>query len=119
MNKIQFPAEFSRHYATIAMIPFRTDIWRNDARNMQQYIIGLVKEVSRFEHVYLMYDERCNISLSQLKMNNVTLVPMSYDDIWARDIAPTFVYIDGQLTCLNWKFNAWGGKKRWCIFSVG
>ena len=52
-DKIIFPAEYSLHKATIAMLPYRSDIWRNNARNMQQYIINLVKIVSKFEHVYL------------------------------------------------------------------
>lgn len=110
MNEIKFPAEYSPHHATIAMLPFRNDIWRNNAHNMQNYMLNLVKTVSAFELVYLVYDERCNISERELQFDNVIPIKMKYDDIWARDISPTFVYIDGRLTCLNWKFNAWGGK---------
>lgn len=116
-KKIVFPAEYSMHSATIAMIPHRGDIWRNNALNMQQYIINLVKIVSRFEHVYLIYNKRCNVNITEIKkLSNVTLVEMDYTDIWTRDISPTFVYIDGVLTCLNWKFNAWGGKAS-CAYS--
>ncbi len=110
MKSIRFPAEFCSHHATIAMLPFRTDIWRNNARNMQQYVIDLVRTVARFELVYLFYDDRCDVEEGALTFDNVIPVKMRYDDIWARDISPTFVYIDGKLTCLNWKFNAWGGK---------
>lgn len=110
MKRIRFPAEHSPHHATIAMLPFRNDIWRNNARNMQRYVLDLAKTVSEFELVYLIYDERCEISEQELQHKNVIPLKMKYDDIWARDISPTFVYIDGELSCLNWKFNAWGGK---------
>ena len=109
MKRIRFPAEHSPHHATIAMLPFRNDIWRNNARNMQRYVLDLAKTVSEFELVYLIYDERCEISEQELQHKNVIPLKMKYDDIWARDISPTFVYIDGELSCLNWKFNAWGG----------
>ncbi len=110
MNKIEFPAEFSIHHGTIAMLPFRNDIWRNNAKNMQKYVLELVEVISGFEPVYLIFDKRCEISIDELKMNNVIPIEMKYDDIWARDISPTFVYINGKLSCLNWKFNSWGGK---------
>ena len=38
----RFIPEFERHYGTIAMYPFRTDIWRDDAHFMQEYLINLV-----------------------------------------------------------------------------
>lgn len=116
MKKIKFPSEFSTHHATIAMVPFRNDIWRNNARNMQRYVIDLVKLVSSFELVYLIYDDRCGIPKGELQAENIIPISMKYDDIWARDISPTFVYIDGKLTCLNWKFNAWGGKSEGAYF---
>lgn len=116
MKRIKFPAEYSSHHATIAMLPFRNDIWRNNARNMQRYILDLVKIVSKFELVYLIYDNRCEISEKELQYDNVIPIKMKYDDIWARDISPTFVYIDDKLTCLNWKFNAWGGKSEGAYF---
>lgn len=116
MKKIVFPAEYSFHHATIAMLPFRNDIWRNNAHNMKRYVLDLVKTISEFELVYLVYDERCKVSEKELQYDNIIPVKMKYDDVWARDIAPTFVYIDGELTCLNWKFNAWGGKTEGAYF---
>lgn len=110
MKRVEMPAEYAPHFATIAMLPFRTDIWRNNAENMQQYVMNLVTQISKYERVYLICDERCGVAEESIKKPNVVPIQMKYDDIWARDIAPTFLYIDGELTCLNWKFNAWGGK---------
>lgn len=112
MNKsIIFPPEYCHHKGTIAMFPFRNDIWRNNAVEIQNYIIKLIKCISNFEHVYLIYHPCCKSIVSTINLPNVSLIEMKYNDIWARDISPTFVYNDGIINCINWSFNAWGGKK--------
>lgn len=103
--------EFERHHGTIAMYPFRNDIWRNDAKYMQQYVIDLVLRISKYEHVYFVCRESDLPVLNYLSSDNIKLIPIEYDDIWARDIGPTFVEEQGRTVCINWKFNAWGGIK--------
>lgn len=104
------PGEFEEHHGTIAMFPFRPDIWRDNAIHMQQFIIELITIISKYEKVYLICPERYLKSLSTISLQNITLVPLEYNDIWARDIAPSFTYCKGTLKCIDWKFNAWGGK---------
>lgn len=104
-------AEFESHLGTIAMYPFRTDIWRNNAQNMQRYVIHLVKCISQFEHVYLFCRKADLDVLSPIFQHNVSLVVGEYDDIWARDIGPTFIEENREIRCINWKFNSWGGLK--------
>lgn len=110
-KETRFIAEFEHHSATIAMYPFRTDIWREDAIHMQKYILNLVKVISRYEHVLLVCRETDVPYLKNLAFDNVTIVAMEYDDIWARDIGPTFVKNNDSVKVVNWKFNAWGGLK--------
>lgn len=106
-------AEFSLHKGTIAMYPFRKDIWRDNAKHMQEYMCNLVNIISRYEPVYLF----CNPShIGELREKyfdnaNVFLIPAEYDDIWARDIGPTFIRDSGKIRCVDWRFNAWGGIK--------
>lgn len=104
-------AEYEKHAGTIIMFPFRNDIWRDDAKFMQEYIINLANIISEFEHVYFICREQDIPALSAANLKNTSIISMPYDDIWARDIAPSFFYEDGQLKCVDWKFNAWGGKK--------
>jgi agmatine deiminase len=35
---------------------------------------------------------------------------LPYDDIWLRDIAPTFVLGDGSTVAINFEFNVWGNQ---------
>lgn len=104
-------AEFEHHHGTIAMYPFRNDIWRCDAKYMQQYVIQLVQRVAKYERVYFVCRPSDLPELNYLSSDNIQLIPLEYDDIWARDIGPTFIEEHGHITCINWRFNAWGGIK--------
>lgn len=114
--KARFIPEFDRHSATIAMYPFRTDIWRDNAVHMQEYVINLVKVISRYEHVILACRSTDVQNLSHFSNDSISVVPFEYDDIWARDIGPTFVKCNDSLVAINWKFNSWGGKKEGSYF---
>ena len=94
------------------MYPSRNDIWRENAKHMQQYICDLVMTISRYETVYFFCEPRFGYQLiEQYKFNkNVEIIPAEYDDIWARDIGPSFVKNNHGMTCVDWKFNAWGGE---------
>ena len=105
----RFIPEFERHYGTIAMYPFRTDIWRDDAHFMQEYLIDLVNCISKYEKVYLVCRLEDVETLENISFQNVIIVPFEYDDIWARDISPTFIVENEKTKCVNWKFNSWGG----------
>lgn len=111
-NKIRLIPEFETHYGTIVMFPFRTDIWRDDARYMQEYVVKLACIISKYEPVILVCRESDISSLAYLEKNKrIQVISLPYDDIWARDIGPTFIEVNGKTECISWKFNAWGGKK--------
>ncbi len=108
--------EFERHYGTIVMYPFRADIWRSKAYFMQKYILSLVKCISKYERVFLICRQEDVNTLRDFNFNNVEIVPLEYDDIWARDIGPTFIMENGKTKCINWKFNSWGGIEEGSYF---
>lgn len=110
------PGEFEPHYGTIIMYPVRTDIWRENAKYMQEYIMNLVHIISKYERVYLICPYGYAKNLKDTINANVALVEMEYDDIWARDIAPTFIYKEGMIKTIDWRFNAWGGVKEGAYF---
>lgn len=117
----RFIAEFEHHHGTIAMYPFRTDIWRSDAVYMQEYVINLVKCIAKYENVYLICRNQDVEKLqgelnNSIFLHNIRVIPLEYDDIWARDIGPSFVRIAEELIAINWRFNAWGGLKEGSYF---
>ncbi len=107
----KLPAEFSAHSATIALFPFRTDIWRDNARYAQELMISAVNIISKHEKVFLCTKKILdNKTISRLD-SNIEIVYIEYDDIWARDISPFFSVINGEMQGVCFKFNAWGGIK--------
>ncbi|MBE5884792.1 MAG: agmatine deiminase family protein [Lachnospiraceae bacterium] len=107
--------EFERHYGTIVMFPCRNDIWRDDAVHIQKYILDLVSIISRYEPVFLFCKKQIRKKIKDIP-EKVTIIEAEYDDIWARDVGPTFVRYNGMVECIDWKFNAWGGKKEGAYF---
>lgn len=106
-------AEYAPHKGTIAMYPSRNDIWRENAKYMQKYMRDLVDVISKFEKVYFFCENHFFEGLSQYyKANkNVEIIKAEYDDIWARDIGPSFIKSNFGIECVDWRFNAWGGVK--------
>lgn len=107
--------EFEQHRGTIAMFPFRNDIWRDNAVHMQKYILNLVSIIAKYEPVFLFCQKNLIDKIKHIP-DNVSIIHSEYDDIWARDIGPTFVFHNGDIECIDWKFNAWGGKKEGAYF---
>lgn len=110
--------EYRVHDGTIVMYPFRNDIWRDNAIHMQKYVCNLVEIISRYEKAYLFCEEPFVKDMRTLYLNNsnVVIIPAKYDDIWARDVGPSFVRINNCIKCVDWKFNAWGGIKEGSYF---
>ena len=67
-------AEFEHHQGTIAMYPFRTDIWRCNAEYMEKYVVELVQRIAKYEHVYLLCRDADISTLYYLTKLYITLV---------------------------------------------
>lgn len=103
------PFEGGKHYATIAMMPYRNDIWRSNAFFAQELMCEIVNIISQTEKVILCCSKKVkDIDLFCIN-SNVEIVNIEYDDIWARDISPFFVNMSNKLLGVNFEFNAWGG----------
>lgn len=109
------PFEGEEHLGTVVELPFRTDVWRNDARSALWDFMSVILSIAQFEKVYVVASkEALNKNadiLSPLFSNfNVQVLPIEYDDSWARDNAPVFTRNkEGKICGVNWGFNAWGG----------
>jgi agmatine deiminase len=42
---------------------------------------------------------------------NVEIIEAPVDDIWMRDIAPTFALRSNKVVAIDWNFNGWGSTK--------
>ena len=105
------PAEFEPHEATWLAWPERTDNWRDGARPAQKAVLGIAAAISRFEKVNLGVSPPALEQVRAITPPGVRPVSLQYDDIWVRDIGPTFVVAEqpDTLRSVQWRFNAWGG----------
>ena len=103
-------ADFSHQRGTLLLWPTRRDVWRAGAKPIAKTVLQLALAIAEFEPVLLGYSPDVDpqaTGLSALKHKNITVCPLPYDDIWARDTAP--VPVCDRLVCFN--FNAWGGDE--------
>lgn len=112
----RMPAEWERHRATWMAFPHAHDTWPGCLEEAQAEFAHAVRALAGFERVEVLV---ANAALEQiaratfareLEDGRVRLHRVASDDVWMRDIAPTFVYEASDRVAVDWTFNAWGGK---------
>ena len=110
-GKASKPAEFAPHERTWMIWPHRQDLYGSRLSGMQKEYRAIVATITQFEPVVVVahpdYVETARFALGNLA--EVVAIPV--DDFWARDCGPSFLTdAQGNLSGVNWHFNAWGGK---------
>jgi agmatine deiminase len=115
--RYRMPAEWEPHAATWVAFPHNPDTWPGCLAEAQAEYEKLVAELSRFEPVELLVctpelrDRVARFVRRLARADRVRLHEIPSNDVWMRDIAPTFVRAsDGALAAIDWTFNSWGGK---------
>jgi agmatine deiminase len=105
------PAEFEPHEATWLLWPERTDNWRDGGRPAQEAVLEVAAAIGQFEPVNLGVRPALFDEVRLITPPGVQAASIEYDDIWVRDIGPTFVVAEQRdtLRSIQWRFNAWGG----------
>jgi agmatine deiminase len=105
------PAEFGPHEATWMLWPERTDNWRDGARPAQEAVLKVATAIRHFEPVNLGVSPENFQDVKDIAPLGVQAASIEYDDIWVRDIGPTFLVSEAPdtLRSVQWRFNAWGG----------
>lgn len=96
---------------TIMMLPYRNDTWRNNGEKASKTFFEIINTISKYEKVYVLKDEHVKYDITPILNNkNVIILDINYNDCWARDTSPIFVYDDNKLVGLDFRFNSWGGE---------
>ncbi|HUA27088.1 MAG TPA: agmatine deiminase [Steroidobacteraceae bacterium] len=105
------PAEFEPHEATWLLWPERPDNWRDGGRPAQEAVLKVAAAIGHFEPVNLGVRPPLFEHVRSVIPPGVQAASIEYDDIWVRDIGPTFVVAEQRdtLRSIQWRFNAWGG----------
>ncbi len=105
------PFEGDKHSATLILMPFRKDTWRDGAIPATKAYIDVIKAVSAHEKVYVGIHPSIYRKIAPLFQDipNVSLLSIRYNDAWARDNMPLFLTNGHQIRTVDFRFNAWGG----------
>lgn len=108
-----FPAEWEAHRRTWMCWPVRTECFggaQGILRAKQAYA-RVARAISAFEPVTLAARPQEMAEARLATGGKVEVVEMALDDSWARDFGPSFLTNGkGQLSGVQWVFNAWGQK---------
>lgn len=107
-SEIKIPAEWDSHaFCFMAWAVHRE--WGADIDNVKRELREVISTVAEYEPVRLLVPpDLITEAQHQSFGGNVEIVPAPVDDIWMRDILPTFALRDGAPIAIDWNFNSWG-----------
>ena len=107
------PFEGDEHEATVVLLPFRSDTWRDKGKPALKEYFEVIKAIAEHEKVIVGIHPRFYKKLSPIFANiqNVKTISIKYNDAWARDNMPLFLYNKktNNIRTVDFRFNAWGG----------
>ena len=76
-------------------------------------LADVIRTISRFELVRLLTPhDQLGDARARFAGGNVEIIEAPVDDIWMRDIAPTFALRDGEVVAIDLNFNGWGNTTK-------
>ncbi|MFE0465399.1 agmatine/peptidylarginine deiminase [Kitasatospora sp. NPDC058965] len=108
---IRFGAEWENHARTFMAWPASENVWGSQLDGVRQDIAGLARAVAGYEPVVLLAREAQADAAQRACGNDVEVIPVPVDDLWARDTVCVFVEQDGKVKGVDLNFSGWGHKQ--------
>ena len=119
------PGKFEPHRGCILIWPFRPGSWNYGAGPAREAFRQVIWAIAQSEKVWvaagaegmasarkMLLEEGRDLGQPEKVLERIEIFPAQTDDSWARDVGPTFLKnASGQVRCVNWEFNAWGGTE--------
>ncbi|GCD95695.1 agmatine deiminase family protein [Embleya hyalina] len=109
---VRFGAEWDGHTRTFMSWPASTGIWGSELPGVRQDIARVARAVAAHEAVVVLARPDQVGAARQACGNDVEVVPIGVDDLWARDTVSVFVERDGKVSGVDFNFNGWGDKQQ-------
>ncbi len=110
----RLPFEGLAHQATVVLLPFRTDTWREKGVPARKEYLEVISAIAEHEPVIVGIHPRLYKKLLPTleRMKNVKPISIRYNDAWARDNMPLFLTNPktNGIRTVDFRFNAWGGS---------
>ena len=107
------PAEWAPHAGCWMAWPKRIEVWQQYLETAREDYMRVARAIARFEPLTMIADPEHAADARMRCGPSINVLPLSIDDSWLRDSAPTVV-VDpaGRRAAAAFTFNAWGGKYR-------
>jgi agmatine deiminase len=93
--------------------------WGKAVNKVKRELSEVIQTISRYEPVRVLAPRGHRLREARREFSscsNVTIIEASVDDIWMRDIAPTFAVRGNgnaqKVVAIDWNFNGWGKTRR-------
>lgn len=111
------PPEWAPQSATLLVWPRVGGDWGSGLEPAREAIAAMADALARFQPVVLVApdaDSAADIQTRQdtarLPCEGIHVVPVTANDIWARDTGPITVIEHGRRRFIDFRFDGWGGK---------
>ncbi len=130
-SKFYMPPEWVQHRRCWMLWPVNPSNWRLNAIPAQKTFLRIVWSISLFEPVKVgvapihladaqnklqLFLEEVKSEKGNKESKGIEFVCLESDDLWMRDVGPTFVYhfphsddSKKEMIGIDWQFNGWGG----------
>ncbi|MFD5423695.1 agmatine deiminase family protein [Streptomyces sp. NPDC127069] len=111
--KRRLGAEWESHTRTFMAWPaIAAGVWDKDLPYVREDIARIARAVGTYEAVVMMARPDQVDAAQRACGNQVEVIPLAVDDLWARDTVPVFVEEAGRTVGVDFNFNGWGGKQQ-------
>jgi agmatine deiminase len=106
--EVRVPAEWEQHACCWMAWAVHTE-WHGWTRAIKDELSSVIHTIARFEPIRLLTPrEILAEARARFSGSNIEVVEAPVDDIWMRDIAPTFARRGNDVVAIDWNFNGWG-----------
>jgi agmatine deiminase len=113
-STIRIPADWETHACCWMSWAVHSE-WGTWTNAVQDELATVIRAIAQFERVCLLVPPPQKDDVrSRFAGENVEIIEAPVDDIWMRDIAPTFALRDHRITAIDWNFCTWnqGDRRR-------
>jgi agmatine/peptidylarginine deiminase len=105
--------EWAPQSAILITWPHHASDWAENLSDIEPCYLEITRTIAEYQQVLILcYDKTLMAHVQrQLKPHpNILYTIIQTNDTWIRDYGPITVKNSDQFTCLDFQFNAWGGK---------
>lgn len=107
---IRFPAEWESQDGVMITFPHADSDWLPYLDEATETFIEIANAIARFEKCLIVCDNRERIRKLLPENPHFIFAEIPTNDTWCRDYGPLAIEQNGEMRCLDFTFDGWGGK---------